>query len=332
MENICPEIHYRNSKDGLILTGCFGSDGNLMLPDSIGGVPFTKVAPYAFADAGGEAGAETSAESGAGKEQVWESPQAAFLDKEQRRRLCADRVTAIRLPKGITQVGRYAFYRCRNLENLSLSDQILDIGGGAFNGCRSLREVKITFTEGKKSALKSIVEEVRFALHVRLMYADGTADLLFPEHYKEAEENTPARILYWVDYGSGGYYRQCFTDREVDYKKYDSLLYRAVNEEEPKTVFRLALGRLRWPYQLAGDSREAYLSYLKDNISAVVQFLTEEEDAEGFAYLSGQGLLTREAVSLGIDLAAREGKTQMLSLLMDEKNRSGDHKEKRFEL
>ncbi len=323
-ENVCPEIHYKVGQDGLILLGCYGSVGELVLPDEIDGQPITEIAPYAFAKGGEE-------ESGSDGEpvQVWESPQAAFLDPDQRQKLCADLVTEIRLSDGITQVGRYAFYRCTNLRKLYLSDGILDIGGGAFNGCRSLTEVEITFHHGKKSALKSITEEMQSALHARLNYEDGTADLLFPAHYKEAEENTPARILYWVDYGSGGYYRQCFTDREVDYKRYDELLFRAVNEETPQTVFRLALGRLRYPYQLSETARQDYLDYLKENIEAVVQYLTEEEDADGVQFLSGEGVLTQEAVKAGIDLAAREGKTQMLSLLMDEKKSNGRRNEDR---
>ncbi len=319
LENVCPEIHYKETEDGLVLLGCYGNDGEIVLPDEINGRPFVEIAPYAFA-AGGEEGDQVK---------IWESPQAAFLEPGQRQKLCADLVTSIRLPEGITQVGKYAFYRCRNLTKLSLSDGVLDISGGAFNGCRSMRDVDITFTKGKKSALPSIVSEVRFALHARLHYEDGTADLLFPEHYQEAEENTPARILYWVDYGSGGYYRQCFMDREVDYKKYDELLYRAVNEEEPQTVFRLALGRLRYPYQLTETARQDYLDYLRDNMIAVVEFLTGQEDADGIRFLSDKHMLTEEALEAGIDLAAVEGKTAMLSFLMNEKNRCGKRKEDR---
>ncbi len=319
-ENICPEIRYVCADDGLTLTGCYGSDGDIVLPDEIGGRPFVGIAPYAFA-----AGSEKTED-----ERVWQSPDAGFLEPGQKKKLCADLVTQIRLPDGITQIGRYAFYRCINLRKLCLSDALLDVGGGAFNGCRNLREIEINFSRGRRSALKSIVGEVRFALHVRLNYPDGTADLLFPEHYQEAEENTPARILYWVDYGSGGYYRQCFSDLEMDYKAYDELLNRAVTEEEPQTVFRLALGRLMFPYQLSDAAKARYLDYLRDNVADVVLYLTEAEAEEEFRYLAGQDMLTKDAVEGGIDLAAREGKTRMLSMLMDEKKEGKE--EKRFEL
>ena len=66
----------------------------------------------------------------------------------------------------VKEVGRYAFYRCRKPEKkLILGNQLLDMGGGALTGCR-LEEVEIYFREGKKSCLKSIVEEMRYQIRV----------------------------------------------------------------------------------------------------------------------------------------------------------------------
>lgn len=75
----------------------------------------------------------------------------------------------------------------------------------------------------KKSCLKSIAEEMRYQLRVKLNYHKTNGEyemteLLFPEHYEEAVENTPARILETHHHGAGGYYRQCFYNRELDYK------------------------------------------------------------------------------------------------------------------
>ena len=32
---ICPEIHYRKAKDGVVITGCYGTEGKVILPDEI---------------------------------------------------------------------------------------------------------------------------------------------------------------------------------------------------------------------------------------------------------------------------------------------------------
>ena len=42
-----------------------------------------------------------------------------------------------------------------------------------------------------------------------------SARLVFPEHYEEAVENTPARILFTQHHGSGNNYRQCFYNKEM---------------------------------------------------------------------------------------------------------------------
>lgn len=321
--DVCPELHYCKNKTGLTLLSCWGTDGKVVLPDAINGIPFTAIAPYAFSE--GEEPTE---------ELVWKSREAAFL-RDKKRLMTAD-ITEIRLPTGVEEIGRYAFYRCRNLRKLTLSNGILDIGGGALNGCRALREVEIFFKHGEESALKSIVDEVRFAIHARLCYVGGgMADILFPEHYEEAVENTPARILYTSHHGAGGYYRQCFYNRELDYKKYDELLVRAVAEESEETVIKLALGRLRFPYKLSKEAKVNYTSYLELHMKAAVSFLVETEDRDGLGYLFLNDFgaeVMKDALEAGIENASVLGKTDILSMLMDEKHKRYPKKKKTFEL
>ncbi|MFR9065453.1 MAG: leucine-rich repeat domain-containing protein, partial [[Clostridium] scindens] len=206
------------------------------------------------------------------------------------------------------------------VKRLILTDSLLDIGGGAFTGCR-LEEVEIHFYQGERSCLKSIVDEIRFAIRAKLYYHKKeagreeyieTAEVLFPEHYEEAVENTPARILETRRHGAGGYYRQCFYNRELDYKKYDELLYRTVAEESLQTAAELVLGRLRHPFRLAEDGREAYVSYLCAHREEAVKFLVETEDMEGMKFLAGQGYLTVSALDYALEWAAKSKKTEML--------------------
>lgn len=75
------------------------------------------------------------------------------------------------------------------------------------------------------------------------------------EHYEEAVENTPARILETHHHGAGGYYRQCFYNRELDYKKYDEMFYHTVAEDTEETAVELALDRLRFPEELSEKNK-----------------------------------------------------------------------------
>ena len=45
---LCPELHYRRLPEGLLLTGCYGQDGEIYLPDEIGGIPIVGIASMPF--------------------------------------------------------------------------------------------------------------------------------------------------------------------------------------------------------------------------------------------------------------------------------------------
>lgn len=291
------EWSYEETEKGMILTEYHGCEEKVRLPDQVDGKNITMIAPYAFSE---------------------------------------KNMTEIRLPKGITEIGRYAFYRCKKLKKMILSDGILEIGGGALNGCR-LGEVEIYHYQGERSALKSILDEIRFAIHARLYYDDKNntfkvADILFPEHYEEAVENTPARILYTSHHGAGGYYRQCFYDRKLDYKKYDETFSRALAEETEETILQLAIGRLLYPYELADGAKEQYEAYVREHFLKAARIYVEKESREVLRFFSAQGYWTKEGFDAGIDCATVLGKTEILSVLMDEQHKIFPKKKKTFEL
>ena len=320
---ICPEIHYKKNESEVTVTSCYGVDGAIWLPDEIDGLPVTAIAPYAFSSGEEDEGVL-----------VWTSDEAALA--AQRKRLKEADVLEVHLPRYVREIGRYAFYRCRNMKKFSMHDELLDIGGGALNGCR-FQEVEIYFHRGERSAFQSVVEEIRFAIHAVLCYEreDGTeeiSEIIFPEHYEEAVENTPARILYTSHHGAGGYYRQCFYDRKLDYKKYDELLPRAVAEEDAHVVVKLALARLVYPYQLSQGAKEAYEGYIKSHMQVTAEFLVDEEAWEKLHFLSDCDFWAEDTLEYAIEYAGKQKKTDMLSVLMDEKHRRFPKKKKTFEL
>lgn len=317
--NLCPEIHYLKTENGIVLTSCHGMDGKIILPDEINGIPITGIAAYAFSDSKEPENVD-----------VWKSEEAAFLSETKR--LKTTDITEVRLPFGIREIGKYAFYRCRNLEKIILSDGILEIGGGALTGCRGIREVEMHFLHGEQSALKSILDEVRFAVHARLYMGNNVADILFPEHYEEAVEDTPARQFYTQRHGAGGDYRQCFYNRELDYKKYDALLPRVIAEDTVETIVKMALGRLKYPYKLSAEAKMSYEKYLKKHLTKMIVLLIDNEDMENLKFVLKEQLFDEEALSAGIEYATEQKKTEILSLLMDEKHKAFPKKKKTFDL
>lgn len=174
---------------------------------------------------------------------------------------------------------------------------------------------------------------MRYRILARLYYQEGkTAQVLFPEHYEEAVENTPARILYTSHHGAGGYYRQCFYNRALDYGKYDELLPRAIAEESEETVLRLVLGRLRYPYQLSAKAEESYREYLTGHLKTAARMLVAEDDMEGLRFFSENNVWTRPSISAALEQAAEWKKTEITALLTEEKALKFRAKKKSFEL
>lgn len=319
-EQLCPEVHFRRTSEGIRITGCYGTDGELVLPDEIEGEMVTEIGDYAFAQ-----------REQAQDEEIWLSPCADLA--ADRHKICGSEVTMVWLPVKVREIGRYAFYRCRNLKKLILTDSLPEIGGGALTGCR-ISEAQIHFYDGRQSCLKSILDEIRYELRADLRYEDSgeRVRVLFPEHYEEAVENTPARLLVTHHHGAGGYYRQCFYDRELDYKKYDETFFRARAEEEPETTAELVLCRLRYPHGLSREAEQIYEAYVKAHMADVAAVLIRTEDMDGLRFLMQRNDWSRESMDQAVEMAAEAKKTEMLSLLIDERHRRYSASKKTFEL
>lgn len=305
------------------LAGYYGSGTAAQVPDRLDGKPVDRLEAYAFAVSRPEftdriksCREETSLLAG-GPEQLW-----------------GGKVTQIELPYSIERIGNYCFYGCSRLEKLCFTDHLSDIGGGAFTGCR-LKELEIDFYDGEKSCLRDVAAENRYRLNVTLRYhrkngKTETAKILFPEHYEEAVENTPARIVMTQYHGSGGNYRQCFYQKELDYREYDELFPHALAWEEQEVLLTLVFGRLLFPYRLSVQAQERYQAYLKDVSGEAVRMLVGKEDLKGLSYMAAQGIFNETSMETGITCAAETGKTEVLSFLMEKKNRLFPAKKKVF--
>ena len=282
-------VAWEKREQGIYLTGYSGEDEELILPDEIEGEPVRWAAPYAFA---------------------------------------RTRAVQIELPPRMEKIGNYSFYRCFGLRSLSFSDALTDVGSGAFNGC-GLRGIRIDHYRGEKSSLKFLVDELRYALYVTLVYhrENGTeeeARLLFPEHYEEAVENTPARIVETHYHGSGGDYRQCVYHKEIDYEEYDSLFVRAKAREDIRTLIRIALARLREPYRLTGQAEEEYADFLRGCAGETAGFLLEADDMKTVRFLLDQKIWKGEALETALTVAEKKGHAEMSALLLQAgRKRSG---------
>lgn len=317
-------IQYRIRESEVEILRCYGNTGTVTIPGEIDGAPVTSVAPYAFSEA-----KEKETENFRWlREMPDEKP-------EELPEICGEMAEEVVFPDTVAKIGNYIFYGCKNLKTIEMTDELMHIGSGAFTGCRSLSKLVIHLKKGEVSCLKEITEEIRKEMHVTLYYeSEGreTAKLIFPEHYEEAVENTPARLLVTHHHGSGGYYRQCFYNRKVDYRKYDELFQTSVVMDPPELVTEILFRRLQYPYGLWSNAKERYLLYLEEHLSEMVVILAEKDQLKRLKMIGDMGLYTREALDMAIDESSKLSNPESLGYLMNEKHRLYPAEKKTFEL
>ena len=80
-------------------------EGELVIPDTLGGCHVVGIGEWAFEDCTG--------------------------------------LTSITIPDSVTSIGEYAFSSCTGLTSITISDSVTSIGGGAFCSCTGLTEIKV---------------------------------------------------------------------------------------------------------------------------------------------------------------------------------------------
>ncbi len=121
---------YSYSSDGsaITITGYTGPGGAVTIPDTIFGLPVTRIGDYAFNQKPGLSsvtipGSVTSIGSG------------AFSS-------CTSLASAT-IPNGVTSIGDYAFFNCTSLTSVTIPGSVTSMGAHAFAVCTSLASITI---------------------------------------------------------------------------------------------------------------------------------------------------------------------------------------------
>ena len=322
------KIYYREKSGGIEILRCFGMEGRVEIPGMIDDKLVISAAPYAFSSHMDEK--EELKNAG-----LWEVSDGLGFSREEHV-LAGNDVEEIVFPDTLKEIGRYIFYGCGNLKKLEFSDSLMQIGCGAFTGCHALEKLTVHMRQGKKSGVKEMLGEMWQRIDVNFLYEyeeDGIeksdimhrrenkseARLVFPEHYDEAVENTPARILYTEYHGSGSNYRQCFYDKELNYQEYDRLFEMAVAMDKLEVLVDMSFGRLEFPYELTRKARENYREYISKNLGDIAEYLVKQEDMHRLEVISLQKLWTLEGIDIALDCASKRKETEVSAFLMNER-------------
>lgn len=234
-------------------------------------------------------------------------------------------LTQLHLPKHIEKIGKYAFYNCRNLQKINIPPQCKSLGMGMFLNCDGLFDIAVE----QGNFLSEIVSNLNQALRLTITFDDGMAQVLLPDYQSEYIENTPARMLSQVHYGSGHVYRQCVGKYAVDFRGYDKLFYMAKREDAGVLALQMVLGRLQYPYRLYDEYRQMYLAYLGEHFLFAVEYLLRNQEESVLEDFARWGLYTKENIGKVIEMAQKTGQTGLVAFLLNEQKQFGG---KTFEL
>lgn len=317
------QIIYRLLPEGAEIVKCFGTDGHIELPDMIGEHPVCTVASYAFSDR--DESWEELYENGA-LCSVGEKLPGQYM-------LAGEAVESVVLPDTVRAIGKYVFYGCKCLTALAFSNKLTNIGTGCFNLCGSAMHITVRMNSGNQSCVKEILDELWQRVDVTLIYVDGeSAKLVFPEHYEEARENTPARMLYTHHHGSGNNYRQCFYNREMDFRKYDELFAVGKVYDRLPVLADLVFFRLLHPVRLRAEAEQAYRKFVAEREEELAVYLTEQEWIQACEWMGREKMWSPKGICIAIDHARRTGAAGIQSRLMDIQMRMPRAGKKRFDL
>lgn len=312
-------IIWRPVEDGAELTRIETSDRDVVLPETIQGLPVTALGKLAF-DA-----AENSPEGE--RLCITCGPSGAKPDNQKLARLT--------LPQTLRRVGDYAFYNCSQLREVRFLREIEHWGVDAFMNCRMLDTFFVQAANEHAESVYYFASAFSRELDIAVEYPQGPpARLIFPGYSEIYEENISARCFFFELHGPGYPYHSMFKSRALELKDYDRLWpAMLLTEHDPDCALRMAWYRLNYPRALTPETSAQYLDFLRRNADAAIQWLLNRRDTRGLAWFLPQVQAGRETLRAACEVARGLGAAEALALLLEEQHRRFERgAQKTFEL
>ena len=123
------DLTWTTTDGEVTITDCdTAATGELVIPDSIGGIPVTSIGDSAFEGC-------DLLKSITIPDSVTSIGEGAFFN-------CSS-LTSITIPDSVTSIGTYAFFGCSSLTSIAIPDSVTSIGVRAFAVCRNLTSITI---------------------------------------------------------------------------------------------------------------------------------------------------------------------------------------------
>lgn len=305
------DFAYEKTEQGIRILRCYGRSGCVEIPEEIEGQPVTELADYTFAKV-----IDSEPENTSGLSCI-----------------CGEELEELHLPATIRRLGRYIFYNCIQFQKMCFYSNIAYMGAGAFTGCERLSRLEMQELPEEKSCLREILSDLKQAVQVKVYQNEVCRyELIYPEFYEEAEENTPARIINTVTHGMGIQYRNAFRDTRVIFGEYDNLFETGKYNVDLINSVRMAAARIQYPMELTKKAEKAYEDFLREHLEAGADYFLHSGEIEKLRFLAEEFVETKEQAELLTKAAMKQEQTGAVSMLMDISRRRFPERKKKFSL
>ena len=277
------KLKWEKTKDGTArLLGVNDMPGELVIPETIEGLPLTEVGSYCFA-------------------------KNKYLER-------------VVLPDSLTKMERMAFYNCTGLKELEIGAALTELGGDAFMNCHNLSMLKVRCDVKETTCARLVLRQISSDLTVHFLGKrhQQEAIILFPEYYESYDEVTPAHLFGRNIEGEGFRARQFFKDGIFEYARYDGIFQKACVEEREATLCEMAMNRLRYPVELSEAAKEQYAEYVRSHVNLICEKTVYNRDRNVLEFLCKNKLMTKKDVDDCVRMAAErewiEGGAYILQL------------------
>ncbi len=242
------------------------------------------------------------------------------------------KIKEVKLPPTVDTIGSHAFYDCRLLEKIFITDYLIEVADGAFKNCRSLSLIHITMLQERYTCLKNLLSEMSQRVTCYMSRKAGDVKLVFPAYLHNYQENTMARMINQETYGAGAHYRETITRDGILYQEYDKHFYLASNVDEKEALYGIALSRLEYPYALREENKIKYENFVKENWIAIIEWLLKTEQVEEIKWLGRYEEIGQEEMKEMLEFLQSKEEIELLSEMMGINQERFGKKKKSFTL
>ena len=222
----------------------------------------------------------------------------------------------VSLPASLRRLSLFAFHNCANLRKITLHDSVEDYYDGVIRQCGELEWIELYGSKRPYALMREMLEDNDHAMSFHLHLPEEEICLSFPSYALIASENTMARTIQFAYEGGGYAYRNCVHKKEIRYREYDRL-FPFMEHDDPSFASIIATDRLLYPHDLDEAAQTRYTEFLRGHAKEALDLFIRRGQIDRVRMITEKGLADEDAIAAALRTASDLKETAICALLME---------------